>query len=72
MSIFVLWGFRACSYPSESPIDQVTIDFDMVDTGIDWLELIHSGPPEEQLKTAFMERIVPTQGCQAIIHHWAR
>jgi len=67
-----LLGFSACSPQLEHPEDHVSLDFDMVEAGIDWLDLIQSGAIDEHIRTAFIERIIPTQGCQAIIHHWAR
>lgn len=67
-----LLGFSACAPQRDHPEDHVSLDFDMVEAGIDWLDLIQSGAPDEHIKVAFMERVVPTQGCQAIIHHWAR
>ncbi len=50
----------------------VTIDFEMAETMIDWLESAAAGAPEESLKTRFFEEITPTLGCQAIIRHWTR
>ncbi|MFC1529672.1 DUF5700 domain-containing putative Zn-dependent protease [Gemmatimonadota bacterium] len=50
----------------------VTIDFEMAETMIDWLESAAAGVPEDSLRSRFFEEIAPTLGCQAIIWHWAR
>jgi hypothetical protein len=50
----------------------VSVDYKMVETGIDWLELIRSGAGDKEIKRFFMEKVAPTGGCQSIIHHWAR
>ncbi len=50
----------------------VTIDFEMAELMIDWLELAAAGTPDEDLRTRFFKEITPTLGCQAIIRHWAR
>ncbi len=72
ISMLVLWGSGAYSHRPGLSKDHVTLDFNMVDAGIDWLELIRSGADELRIKAYFEEHIVPTQGCQTIIHHWAR
>lgn len=56
-------------HPAKS---NVSVDYKMVETGIQWLELIRSGAGDEKIKRFFMEKVAPTGGCQAIIHHWAR
>ena len=71
LSIFILNGLLAGSTPLEAR-DRVTVDFEMVEKGIQWLEYINSGADEEAVKKFFMDRVAPTRGCQAIIHHWAR
>lgn len=50
----------------------VAVDYKMVETGIDWLELIRSGAGDDEVKRFFMEKVAPTGGCQSIVHHWAR
>ena len=52
--------------------DRLTIDFEMVEQGLEWLELVRSGADDDRLKEFFMRRVAPTKGCQAVIHHWAR
>jgi hypothetical protein len=70
-SIFILTVFLVHSKPTESP-DRVTIDFKMVEKGIEWLEFISTGASNEAIKKYFMTTVAPTNGCQSIIHHWAR
>ncbi len=71
LSIFILNGLLTGSTPLETK-DRVIIDFEMVEKGIQWLELINTGEEEEAIKKYFMSHVAPTRGCQAIIHHWAR
>lgn len=71
LSIFILNGFLTASSSVETK-DRVIIDFEMVEKGIQWLELINTGAKEEAIKKTFMSHVAPTKGCQAIIHHWAR
>ena len=52
--------------------DRVTIDFKMVEKGIEWLDFISTGASNEAIKKYFMTHVAPTGGCQCIIHHWAR
>jgi len=62
-----LWSFE-----KEDQKDIVTIDFGMVERGIEWLEFINAGKDDVAVKNFFMTKVAPTKGCQAIIHHWAR
>ena len=62
-----LWSFE-----KDGQKDIVTIDFGMVERGIEWLEFINAGKDDEAVKDFFMTKVAPTKGCQAIIHHWAR
>ncbi|MGD2085363.1 MAG: hypothetical protein PVH61_04185 [Candidatus Aminicenantes bacterium] len=71
LSIFILTLMLSLSKPTESP-DRVSIDFKMVEKGIEWLEFISSGASNEAIKNYFMTHVAPTDGCQSIIHHWAR
>ncbi len=71
LSIFILTILSVHSNPTESP-DRVTIDFKMVENGIEWLEFISTGAANEAIKKYYMTNITPTRGCQSIIHHWAR
>lgn len=71
LNIFILIVWFVHSKPMESP-DRVTIDFKMVERGIEWLEFISTGAPNRAIKKYFMTNIAPTKGCQSIIHHWAR
>jgi hypothetical protein len=52
--------------------DRVTVDFDMADAGLRWLELVAAGADDDSLHAVFMQTVAPTAGCQAIIRHWAR
>lgn len=52
--------------------DSVTIDFTMIEKGIQWLEFINSGADNAAVKNYFMSHVAPTGGTQSIIHHWAR
>ncbi|MCP4657578.1 MAG: hypothetical protein GY856_19405 [bacterium] len=65
--------------PSVTPVaespptrDTVTVDYTMAERGIEWLELAAGGADDEKLRAHFFERVAPTQGCGAIIRHWAR
>jgi hypothetical protein len=71
LSIFILTVLLVHSKPTESP-DRVIIDFKMVEKGIEWLEFISTGASNEAIKKYFMTNVAPTNGCQSIIHHWAR
>ena len=71
LSIFVLNILLVNSKPATTP-DLVTIDFEMVEKGIQWLEFINTGADDKAIKKYFMSHVAPTNGCQAIIHHWAR
>lgn len=71
LSISILAVWLVNSKSTGSP-DRVTIDFKMVEKGIEWLEFISSGASNEAIKKYFMTNIAPTNGCQSIIHHWAR
>ena len=71
LSIFILTVFLVHSKPTESP-DRVTIDFEMVKNGIEWLEFINIGADNGAIKKYFMRHVAATNGCQSIIHHWAR
>jgi hypothetical protein len=71
LSIFILTVFLVNSKPTESP-DRVTIDFEMVKNGIEWLEFINIGADNGAIKKYFMRHVAATNGCQSIIHHWAR
>jgi hypothetical protein len=54
------------------PADTVTVNYDMAEAGLGWLELVASGAEDETLREAFFRDVAPTAGCQAIIRHWAR
>jgi len=71
LSIFILTLLFVHSKSTGSP-DRVTIDFEMVGKGIEWLEFISTGAPDEAIQKYFMTNVAPTNGCQSIIHHWAR
>jgi hypothetical protein len=71
LSIFTLTLLLVHSKPTGSQ-DRVAIDFEMVEKGIEWLEFISTGASDEAIKKYFMTNVAPTNGCQSIIHHWAR
>jgi hypothetical protein len=71
LSIFTLNVLLVNSKPLDSK-DQITIDFEMVEKGIQWLEYINTGADDAAIKKYFMTHVAPTKGCQSIIHHWAR
>lgn len=71
LNIFILTVSFIHTKPMESP-DRVTIDFKMVEKGIEWLDFISTGASNEAIKKYFMTHVAPTNGCQSIIHHWAR
>lgn len=50
----------------------VTVNFEMVEKGIDWLEFINSGAKPEAVRDYFMTHVAPTAGCKSIIRHWVR
>lgn len=52
--------------------DTVTVDYTMAERGIAWLELAAGGADDQTLREHFFDRVAPTQGCQAIVRHWAR
>ena len=53
-------------------VDSVTVNYDMADAGLRWLELVTAGADDEALREAFFRDVAPTAGCQAIIRHWER
>ncbi|MFC2140877.1 DUF5700 domain-containing putative Zn-dependent protease [Acidobacteriota bacterium] len=71
LSTFILTVLLVHAKSTGSP-DRVTIDFEMVEKGIEWLEFISTGASNEAIKKYFMTNIAPSNGCQSIIHHWAR
>jgi hypothetical protein len=73
VSLLILQGLLSGSTVVDTRnADHVTVDFEMVKQGWQWLDLIRTGADEEIIKKDFMDRVAPTGGCQAIIHHWAR
>ena len=69
--LFITLIFISCT---KEPIteDGVTVDFTMAERTADWLEFITTGADDAAVRTYFTEKVAPTGGCQAIIHHWAR
>jgi hypothetical protein len=53
-------------------VDSVTVNYDMADAGMRWLELVAAGADGAALREAFFRNVAPTAGCQAIIRHWER
>lgn len=70
--LFCLPAIGIGSDPIEKGTGRVEFDFEMVEIGIDWLDLINSGANDDAVRAFYMEHIVPTRGCRAIIQHWAR
>ncbi len=56
----------------DRPVDSVTVNYDMADAGLRWLELVVAGADDQALREAFFRDVAPTAGCQAIIRHWER
>ena len=52
--------------------DRVTVDYEMAERALEWLEYINTGADKQSIRQFFLERVASTKGCQAIIHHWAR
>ena len=52
--------------------DTVRVDYTMAERTVEWLRFINTGADDASVKQFFMEKVAPTGGCQAIIHHWAR
>lgn len=50
----------------------VTIDYQMAEKAIEWLEFIKDEHDLEKIKKYFMTKVAPTEGCQSIIKHWQR
>ncbi len=53
-------------------LENVTVDYEMAERTIDWLEYIDSGADEESVRRFFFDQVAPTAGCRVIISHWAR
>jgi hypothetical protein len=66
-------AFVACSdQKAAKPAEQVSIDYTMTDEALNWLQLIGDGAGEDDIRAYFMAHVAPTEGCQSIVHHWAR
>ena len=52
--------------------DSVTVDFEMAERAIDWLDFVAGGADEEAIRDRFFRDVAPTQGCQVTVRHWAR
>jgi hypothetical protein len=64
---------KAVQVPQEAvPDDTVSVDFDMAEAGVDWIELVAAGADDAVLREQFFREVAPTAGCQAIIRHWER
>ena len=50
----------------------VTVDYQMAEKAIEWLEYIKDEHDLEKIKKYFMTEVAPTEGCQSIIKHWQR
>ena len=63
----------ACSdRRAANPAEYVSIDYKMAGEALDWLQLIKDGAGDEEIREYFMTHVASTQGCQSIVHHWAR
>jgi len=54
------------------PADHVSIDYAMTDEALNWLQIVKNGAEEDEIREYFMTHVAPTEGCQSIVHHWAR
>jgi hypothetical protein len=78
--VLVMVGCGGAGLQNESPeteeparaADSVTVNFDMADAGVGWLELIASGADDTTIREVFFRDVAPTAGCQVIIRHWER
>lgn len=61
----------ACSSANRAA-DKVTVDYEMAEVAIDWLEHVKAGESDDEIRAHFFQHVAPTEGCQAIIRHWAR
>lgn len=63
----------ACSdQKAANPAEFVSIDYIMADEALDWLQLIKDGAGDDEIREYFMTHVASTEGCQSIVHHWAR
>jgi hypothetical protein len=44
----------------------------MAEAAIAWLDYVKAEPGMGNIRQRFMTDVAPTEGCQAIIHHWER
>jgi len=57
---------------NDSVEQTVTVDYQMAEKAIEWLEFIKDEQDLEKIKNYFMTEVAPTEGCQSIIKHWQR
>lgn len=72
LGVIILAALALSAAQAIASDQQVEFNFDMIERGIEWLDLISSGASEESIEAFYRENIVPTPGCQAIILHWSR
>ena len=71
--LLICLALVACSgQKAANPAEHVSIDYKMVDEALDWLQLIKDGAGEDEIREYFVTHVAPTEGCQSIVHHWAR
>jgi len=57
---------------NDSVEQTVTVDYQMAEKAIEWLEFIKDEQDLEKIKKYFMTEVAPTEGCRSIIKHWQR
>ena len=63
----------ACSaQKTVNPAEHVSIDYTMTDEALNWLQVIKDGAGDDEIREYFVTHVAPTEGCQSIVHHWAR
>ncbi len=75
LAISIIIFSSLCSGPEQPAAekqDAVTVDYRMAEAAIAWLEYVETEPGLDNIRQRFMTDVAPTEGCQAIIHHWAR
>jgi len=63
----------ACSdRNAANPAEYVSIDYEMADEALDWLQLVKDGAGDDEIREHFLTHVATTEGCQSIVHHWER
>lgn len=75
LAFSIIFFSSLCSGPEQPATEKknsVTVNYDMAEAAIAWLEYVETEPGLDNIRQRFMADVAPTGGCQAIIHHWAR